>query len=84
MFGAVSIGMLTTCVRAQSPSESQERAQAPSETEQSNAIDLAPLTCRDFLKTDGEERTNLMIFMHGYMSGKAGNTKSGKQRQEIT
>lgn len=37
--------------------------------EESDLIDLAALTCRDFLKTAGEEQANLMIFMHGYMSG---------------
>lgn len=33
-------------------------------------IDLQTMTCREVLKSDGEDRANTLIFMHGYMSGK--------------
>ncbi|EDX86576.1 hypothetical protein S7335_4281 [Synechococcus sp. PCC 7335] len=45
----------------------QEETTVPAATV--DQIDLEALTCRDFLKTPGDEQTNLMIFMHGYMSG---------------
>ena len=32
-------------------------------------IDLQTMTCRETLKSQGEDRANILIFMHGYMSG---------------
>ncbi|MGB5631681.1 MAG: HdeA/HdeB family chaperone [Waterburya sp.] len=35
-------------------------------------IELQTMTCREVLKSDGEDRANTLIFMHGYISGKQG------------
>lgn len=61
LFAAMTVGNVATAALAQSTSE-----------DTSDVIDLGTLTCRDFLKSEGEDRTNLMIFMHGYMSGQEG------------
>ncbi|MEL7359978.1 MAG: HdeA/HdeB family chaperone [Cyanobacteria bacterium J06634_6] len=67
---------ITTFVSSQTSAqeESMPEEGAPAVTETADAVDLATLTCRDFLKTPGDEQANLMIFMHGYMSGVAGST----------
>lgn len=49
---------------------SEVRGQKLSNRDLSNSIDLARLTCRELLKSEGSDRSNLIIFMHGYMSGK--------------
>lgn len=49
------------------------RAQPTTETATEDVISLSGLTCRDLLKAEGDDRSNLMIFMHGYISGKTGN-----------
>ncbi|MEL6493255.1 MAG: HdeA/HdeB family chaperone [Cyanobacteria bacterium J06621_3] len=63
---------ITTFVSSQT--SAQEEEGMPAVTEAADAVDLATLTCREFLKTPGDEQANLMIFMHGYMSGVAGST----------
>ena len=37
-------------------------------------IDLKAVTCTELLKSSGDKRANLIIFIHGYLNGKAGNT----------
>ena len=37
-------------------------------------IELQTMTCREVLKSEGEDRANTLIFMHGYISGKKGET----------
>lgn len=37
-------------------------------------VDMTALTCADLLRTSGEEREDLIILMHGFLLGKAGNT----------
>ena len=37
-------------------------------------IDLQTMTCREMLKSEYEDRANTLIFMHGYLSGKKGET----------
>ena len=34
-----------------------------------NAISVDTITCRNLLSVGGDERSNLMVYMHGYMSG---------------
>ena len=41
---------------------------------ESELIDLQTMTCREMLKSEGEDRANTLIFMHGYISGKKGET----------
>ncbi len=50
--------------------------QTEPETEEANedVIDLQGVTCREILKSEGEDRTNTLIFMHGYISGQKGET----------
>jgi hypothetical protein len=53
-------------------------AQASAQEEQSEGlhdIDIASLDCRTFLRTSGEERDNIVIFIHGYLNGVEGMTK---------
>ena len=67
----------TACVNAQTnaqTAESETEADVTVPAGESELIDLAALTCRDYLKTPGDEQANLMIYMHGYMSGVAGTT----------
>lgn len=75
----IATGGLATLVQAQSEPPADVDVEAPAVEETTPAaegegIDLAALTCRDYLKTPGDEQANLMIFMHGYMSGVAGTT----------
>ncbi|MEL6555658.1 MAG: HdeA/HdeB family chaperone [Cyanobacteria bacterium J06621_11] len=63
--GATAFISSRTVAQEEMPAETA----APAASE--DQIDLAALTCREFLKTPGEEQSNLMIFMHGYMSGVA-------------
>ncbi|NJK62872.1 MAG: hypothetical protein HC921_09495 [Synechococcaceae cyanobacterium SM2_3_1] len=44
-------------------------AQSTPEAENNDQINLDELNCRTLLKADGDERSNVIIFMHGYMSG---------------
>ena len=37
-------------------------------------VDLQTMTCREILKSEGEDRANTLIFMHGYINGKKGQT----------
>ncbi len=48
------------------------QAQPAPEEEQDDIVDLKTVTCRDLLKTDGEDRTNTFVFMYGYINGTKG------------
>ena len=37
-------------------------------------VDLQTMTCREILKSEGEDRANTLIFMHGYINGTKGET----------
>ena len=47
-------------------------AQAQSSDE--DVFDLKTVTCRDMLKTEGEEQSYLLILLHGYISGQNSDT----------
>ncbi len=57
IFGVIAFGSLTTMTNAQSRVNE-------------DSIDLEMITCRELLKSEGANRANLIIFMHGYISGK--------------
>ena len=40
------------------------------EEAEDDIIDLQTMTCREMLKSDGEDRANILVFMHGYIGGK--------------
>ena len=65
LFGAIAISGFSTSAQAQ-PSPN---------TDESDVIDLQTLTCRELLKSEGENRANLIIFMHAFINGKTNNTK---------
>ena len=64
LFGAIAVGGVGGVLSA--------TAQAQSSDE--DVFDLKTMTCRDMLRTDGEERGYLMILMHGYINGQNGDT----------
>ena len=49
------------------PARTQE-----AEAESPDTPSLDATTCREILQSSGENRTNSLIFMHGYISGKKG------------
>lgn len=54
-------------------------------TENSDQIDLDELSCRMLLEVTGEERSNIVIFMHGYVSGQNGEKLiNGPDLAEVT
>ena len=63
--GAIAISNFSTFAQAQSLRN----------TDQSDVVDLQTLTCRDLLKSEGEDRANLIIYMHAFINGKTNNTK---------
>ena len=72
LFGVIAFGHLSIPAQAQS-SPNAKQAQSSSNANEDDSVDLKALTCRQLLLTDGEERSNLIIFMHGFMSGKKNN-----------
>lgn len=38
-------------------------------------VQIPDITCREMLKMDGEEQQLTLVFLHGFMSGKAGMTE---------
>lgn len=64
LFSTIAVGIIALPVRSQSEAANSE--DIPS---------LTAMTCRQLLKSSGEERTNSLIFMHGYISGKKGETQ---------
>jgi hypothetical protein len=38
-------------------------------------VDLATLDCRTFLQMEGDNRNNTVLFLHGYVSGQAKQTR---------
>lgn len=74
LFGVIAFGNLSIPAQAQSSPNANKQAQPSSpNANEDDSVDLKALTCRQLLLTDGEERANLMIFMHGFMSGKKNN-----------
>ncbi len=63
LFGAIAISGFSTFAQAQSLTN----------TDESDVVDLQTLTCRDLLKSEGEDRANLIIFMHAFINGKTNN-----------
>lgn len=66
LFGAIAASCLSTPAWTQTEPEVEEASE--------DVIELQTMTCREVLKSDGEDRDNIMIFMHGYISGKKGET----------
>jgi hypothetical protein len=60
---AVILGMTTTGIQAQNK---------PTENNNNSMVDLKSITCRSLLKLDDSDKEATMIFFHGYMSGKKG------------
>ncbi|BAU65348.1 hypothetical protein STA3757_27300 [Stanieria sp. NIES-3757] len=54
------------------PGWTQTDAQVDEQGE--DIIELQTMTCREVLKSDGQDRNNIMVFMHGYITGKKGET----------
>lgn len=50
--------------------QSEVVAEAPTDV-----IDLEVVTCRDLLRSEGEDRANTLVFMHGYINGQNANLK---------
>lgn len=42
--------------------------------EEGSTVDLESITCRTLFKLDSQEKDNLVIFMHGFLSGKLDET----------
>ena len=62
LFGLLAFGGLQVSVRAQpSPGIAKE-----------DTVDLRVLDCKTLLKAEDDNREVMLIFMHGYMSGKKG------------
>ncbi len=51
------------------PARTQE---AETEVQSEDVASLDATTCREILQSSGENRTNSLIFMHGYINGKKG------------
>lgn len=58
--GALSIFLFAPPAQAQSASE--------------DVVDLQTLDCRTLLKAEDDNRESILVFMHGYVSGKKGET----------
>ncbi len=63
LLGAIATGSLNSAL---------VWAQSTAEPENNDQINLDELNCRTLLKAEGEERSNIIIFMHGYVSGQNG------------
>jgi hypothetical protein len=48
---------------------------AASQTSPLSTVDLTALDCRTFLQMEGDNRNNTVLFLHGYVSGQAKQTK---------
>ena len=48
---------------------------AASQSNPMSTVDLMTLDCRTFLQMEGENRDNTVLFLHGYVSGQAKQTK---------
>ena len=73
----LSVTLFTTACGNQSQSvssENEDKSAQSSDASEDDSIDLQALTCTEFLQTSGEERANILIFMHGFMNGKKGDT----------
>ncbi len=63
LLSAIAVAVFST------PAKSQE---AEIEVESEDVISLEDTTCREILQSSGDNRTNSLIFMHGYINGKKG------------
>lgn len=64
LFGTIAISGFSASAQAQSSPDTNE----------SDVVDLQTLTCRELLKSEGDNRANLVIFMHAFVNGKTNNT----------
>ena len=64
VFGIIAFGSLGKPVRSQFLAQGNN----------GDLVNLQKLTCRELLKSSGEDRSSILIFLHGYVSGKAGET----------
>jgi hypothetical protein len=46
----------------------------PRNTNRDTTVDLTKVDCRSLLKMDGEDRDAMVMFLHGYMSGRNNET----------
>lgn len=73
LLGALSSVNMVTLAQAQTAAESED------------IINMQTVTCRDLLKTDGDDQRNTIVYMHGYLNGKAGDSKiNGPELAETT
>ncbi len=71
VLGALSIGFFLPPAQAQSASE--------------DVVDLQTLDCRTLLKAEDDNRASILVFMHGYISGKKGDMSiNGDQLSAVT
>ncbi len=67
--------LFLVCAIAVSGLSTSAQAQSSPNTDESDVVDIRTLTCRELLKSEGENRANLVIFMHGFINGKTDNPK---------
>lgn len=66
LFGAIATASLSTPAWTQTEAEAEEASE--------DLIELQTMTCREMLKSEYKDRSNTLVFMHGYISGKKGET----------
>lgn len=66
LFSAISTANLVQPAWTQTESATDEQSE--------DVIELQTITCREMLKSEYEERADTLIYMHGYLSGKKGQT----------
>lgn len=49
-------------------------AGATAVAQDAESVDIAAVTCREYLKLDGDARSDVGLFMHGFIAGKANET----------
>lgn len=71
LFGAILSNAMGNAVLAQSA--------------EADVISIDSLSCADLLRADGDARSDLLVFMHGYVSGKRGEMSiDGPQLADVT
>ena len=68
VFGAIAVSTFNPMLKAQADSHESEEV-----------TDMASVTCRDLLLTDGDDREQALTFFHGYINGKKGVTTIDSQ-----
>ncbi len=66
LFSAISTVNFAQSAWTQTETEVNDRSE--------DIIELQTMTCREVLKSGGEDRANTFVFMHGYLSGQKGET----------